>query len=100
MERLQTSNISISNSNIKYPIGKSNFEVNLPLKLFPAAVANADHMLVKFDQNCMVQTTRNFRPFDQKKKKKKKKNWAFLKPFLTKHWRHVLEDISVAEIIV
>ena len=30
-----------SNSNIKYPIGKSNFEVNLLLKLFPAAAANA-----------------------------------------------------------
>ena len=29
-----------SKSNIKYPIGKSNFEVNLLLKLFPAAVAN------------------------------------------------------------
>ena len=28
--------------NIKYPIGKSIFTVNLPLKLFPATVVNAD----------------------------------------------------------
>ena len=32
----------ISNSNIKYPIRKSIFVVNLPLKLFPATIANAD----------------------------------------------------------
>ena len=52
------------------------FAVNLPLKLFPATIANADigspksvytlfdkyldHLLVKFEQNCMVQTARNF----------------------------------------
>ena len=81
MERLQTSNVSISNGNIKYLIGKSIFAVNLPLKLFPATIANADigslkslhtlfdkyldHMLVKFEQNCMVQTTRNFELFDK-----------------------------------
>ena len=67
---------------MKYPIGKSIFAVNLPLKLFPATVANADigslkslhtlfdkyldHMLVKFEQNRMVQTTRNFELFDKK----------------------------------
>ena len=55
--------------------GKIIFAVNLPLKLFPATVANADigsqktlhtlldmyldHMLGKFEQNCMVQTTGN-----------------------------------------
>ena len=83
MERLQTFNVSISNGNIKYPIGKSIFGVkNLPLKLFPATVANADirslkslhtflkeclyHMLVKFKQNRMVQTTRNFELLRQK----------------------------------
>ena len=76
MKRFWTSNVSISNDNIKYPIGKSIFAVNLPLKLFPATVANADigslkslhtflkkclyHMLVEFEQNRMVQTTRNF----------------------------------------
>ena len=42
MERLETSNLSISNYNIKYPIGKSIFSVNLPSKFFPTAVANAD----------------------------------------------------------
>ena len=73
----------MSNGNIKYPIGKSIFAVNLPLKLFPATVANADigslkslhtlfdkyldHMLMKFEGNCMVQTTRNSEFFDKKK---------------------------------
>ena len=42
MQRLKTSNVSINNGNIKYPIGKSVFAVNLPLKLFSATVANAD----------------------------------------------------------
>ena len=93
----ETFNVSISNGNIKYPIGKSVFAVNLSLKLFPATVANADirslkslhtflkeclyHMLVKFEQNRMVQTTRNFELFDKKKH-------FFLKPFLTKRWRN------------
>ena len=59
------SNVSISNGNIKYPIGKSIFAVNLPSKLSPATVANVDvgslkslhtlfdkylnHILVKFE---------------------------------------------------
>ena len=67
---------------IKYPSGKLIYAVNLPLKLFPATVANADigslkslhtlfgmyldHMLVKFEQNRMVQTTQNFELFDGK----------------------------------
>ena len=79
---IQTSNVSICNGNIKCPIGKSIFAVNLPLKLFRATVANADieslkflhtffkkclyHMLVKFEQNRMVQTTQNFELFDTK----------------------------------
>ena len=33
-------NVSISNGNIKCPIGKSIFAVNLPLNLFRATVAN------------------------------------------------------------
>ena len=74
MERLYTSNVSISNGDIKYVSGKSIFAVTLSLKFFTATViANADikslnslhilfykyldHMLVKFEQNCMVQTT-------------------------------------------
>ena len=92
MERLLTSNVSISNDSVKYPSGKSVSALNLPLKLFPATVANAnigslksvcslfakylDHMLGKFEQNCMVQTTRSFELFDKKP--------GFLKPFLTK----------------
>ena len=79
---------------MKYPIGKSSFAVNFQLKLSNATVANADikslkslytlvdkhldHMLVEFEQNRMIQTTQNF---------DKKKN-SFLKPFLTKRWRH------------
>ena len=82
--------------NIKYPIEKSIFALNLPLKLSPATIANADigsqislhtlfdkyldHTLVKFKQNRMVQTTRNFKLFDRKP--------GFLKLFLTTRWRH------------
>ena len=95
MKRLQTSNVSINNDNIKCPIGKSIFAVNLPLKLFRATVANADtgslkslhtlfymyldYMLTKFDLNRMGQNVHKFEllKFDQKK--------SFLKPFLTKH---------------
>ena len=81
MERLWTSNVSISNGNIEYPIGKSIFAVNLPLKLFPATIANTDigslkslhtflkkclyHVLMKFEQNCVVQTTQKFELFDK-----------------------------------
>ena len=74
MERLYTFNVSISNGNIKCPIGKSffcsKFAVKLVLKLVRATVANADigslkflhtfltkclyHILVKFEQNRMV----------------------------------------------
>ena len=46
-------------------------------------------MLVKFEQNYMVQTTRNFELFDKKKKKKK---WGFYNHF----WQRVdaiLEDV-------
>ena len=54
-------------------------------------------MLVKFQQNCMVQITRNFELFDKKKKKKKKK------VFKNHFWQRVnaiSEDGSVAETIV
>ena len=77
-----TFNVSISNGNIKCPIGKSFFAVNLLLKLFRATVANTDirslkslhtlfdkyldHMLLKFEQNYMVQTTRNLELFDKR----------------------------------
>ena len=78
----ETLDVNISNGNVKYPSGKSIFAVNLPLKLFTATVANADigsqkslhtlfdtyldHMLVEFEQNCMVQTTRNLELYDKK----------------------------------
>ena len=73
MQRLETSNISISNGNMKYPIGKSVFAVSLPLKLSPATVVYVgtgslkslhtlfnkylDQKLVEFEQICMFQTT-------------------------------------------
>ena len=64
MERLQTSYDTVSNGNIKCPIEKSIFAVNLLLKLFRATIANADtgillsihlntylfNMLAKFNQ--------------------------------------------------
>ena len=50
-------------------------------------------MLVKFEQNHMVQTTRNFELFDKKKT-----------GFLYDHFRQnvdaILKDVSVPEIIV
>ena len=82
-------NVSISNGNIKYPIGKSFFTVNLPLKLFRATVAKAGiesikslHTFLKkmfvplaseFEQIRMVKTTRNFELFDKKN--------CFFRPF-------------------
>ena len=83
MERLTTINVSISNGNIKCPIGKSIFALNLPLKLFCATISNADieslkslytfftkclyHMLVKFEQIHNVPiVTQNFELFDKK----------------------------------
>ena len=80
--------VDISNGNIKYPIRKSIFALNLPLKLFPATGANAEieslkflhtffktclyHMLVEFEQNRMAQTTQNFELLTHKKKNKNK----------------------------
>ena len=62
-----TSNVRVSNGNIKWPIGKSIFAVNLPLKVFRATVSNTDtgslkslhtlfdtyldYMLTKFEAN-------------------------------------------------
>ena len=39
--RLKTSDVNISDGNIKYPMGKSIFPVNFPLKLFRVTVSNA-----------------------------------------------------------
>ena len=91
---------------VKHPIGKSIFAINLPFKLFPATVANADieslkslhtlfdkyldHMLVKFEQNCMIQTTRNFELFDKKKKKKNGIIKTIFDKALTQFWKTFL----------
>ena len=107
MERLKTSIVSINNGNIKGPIRKSIFDVNLPIKLFRGIVAYADiwslkslhaflkrclyHILVKFEQNHMVQTKRNFELFD--------KNWIFWNQFC-QSVDAILEDVSVTETIV
>ena len=88
---------------MKYPSGKSIFALNLPLKLFPATVTNADigslkslhvlfdmyldHILVKFKQNCVVPTTRNFELSDQKKNRF----------FFSKSVDAILKDVSEAE---
>ena len=90
---------------MKCRIGKSIFTVNLPLKLFRATVAIADigslkslhtflkktlyHMLEKFEQNRMVQTTHEIWNFLTKNKQTNKqtktktttKKNGFLKPF-------------------
>ena len=71
------------NGNIKYPIGKSIFAVNLPLKLYRVTIANTDteslkslhtlfdtflsHMLAQFEPNRMVQKVQNFKLFDKKR---------------------------------
>ena len=49
-------------------------------------------MLVEFEQNCMVQTTRKFELFDKKTE--------FLKTIFDKSIDAILEDISVAETVV
>ena len=54
------------------------------------------HILVKFEQNYMVETTWNFELFDKKKKKKKRF-------FMNHFWQSadaILEDIPGAETIV
>ena len=65
----------VSNGNLKYPIGKYIFAVNLPSKLFRATVANTlfdilkylDYMLPKFEPNCIVQNVRNLSFWTKKK---------------------------------
>ena len=59
MERLQICNVSISNGNIKCPIGKS-------FSLHTFLTKCLYHMLVKFEQIRIVRTTQNFEFFDKK----------------------------------
>ena len=40
MQRLKISNVSVRNGNMKCPIGKAVFAVNLSLKFFLSTVAN------------------------------------------------------------
>ena len=54
-------------------------------------------MVLKFEQNRMAQTARNFKLFDKKKKKKKT---GFFKTICLKSVDAILEDVSVAETIV
>ena len=81
MERLLNSNVSVINGNIKCPIGKSIFAVNLPLKIFRATVSNANiessnylhtlfdtylgNMPAGFEPNRVVQNVLNFELFDK-----------------------------------
>ena len=64
-------------------------------------------MLVKFEQNCMVQTTRYFELYDKKtnkqtknKKTKNKKKTGFFKTIFDKAFYAILEDVSVDETFV
>ena len=50
-------------------------------------------MLVKFEQNRMVQTMQNLELFD-------KKNWVFFNNHLWQRVDAILEDVSIAEISV
>ena len=87
---------------MKCSIGKSILAVNLPLELFRTAVANAGRLtslhiflskclyheiLVKFEQNCMVQTTQNFELLRQKLYLKTKNKTK--KQYLTKRRCHL-----------
>ena len=46
--------ISVSNGNMKCPIGKSIFAVNLPLQLFPAPIANANTRSLKSHHTLLI----------------------------------------------
>ena len=63
--------------------------------------SNLDHMLVKFEQNCMVWTTRNFKFFNQKQKTKKQTNKQKrgCKNHFSQSVDAILEDVSVTETI-
>ena len=81
MERRYASNVSVSNDDLKYPIGKSIIAVNLPLKLLYVTVANAnteslkslpilfdtylDYMLAKFEPNRIVQKVKKIELLDK-----------------------------------
>ena len=96
------SNVSVSNVNLKYPIGKPIFAVNTPLKLFHATVANtnteslkslhtlfdtySDYMLAKFEPNRTVRNIPNL-SFSTKNKTKQKTE------FFYNHFRQIVDAI-------
>ena len=87
------------------PNRKINFCSKFAIKLFANADNGSlkslhtifdtylDYMLLNFEQNRMVQNIQNFEPFDKNKT-------DILQSFLTKRWRHILENVSVAEPII
>ena len=94
MEKLNTSNVSVSNGNLKYPIVKINFYSKFAFKTFPCYVANTnteslkslhtlfdtylDYMLAKIEANCTVRNVQNLNFWTKKR--------VLSKPFLTKRW--------------
>ena len=88
-------NIIISNGNIKSLIGKRSFATNFEIKcvhckcwhwkskICPYIIWYVfGHMLVKFEQNCMVRNIQNFELFNRKP-------GLFKAFFWTKLWRHL-----------
>ena len=100
IRRGKTFDVGISNSNIKYNIGKSIFAVNLPLKVLHVTTANGDiGSLKSMCTTCWCNLNKLYGP-----------NFTQFWGFLTKQWikgEHfwqsvdiILEDISVAETTV
>ena len=78
MEKLQTSNVSTNNGNIKCPIGKSIFCSKFAVKTLRATVANADigslkslHTFLK--NKTKTKTNRQTQKTKQNKTKQKQK---------------------------
>ena len=78
MERLYTSNDSVINGNIKCPIGRSIFGINLPLKLFRATVGHADTKTLKFFQTLITYMDLMLAKFEPSRVVQKVQNFEFL----------------------
>ena len=71
-------NVSVCNCNIKCPIGKSIFTINLQLKIFHAAVANSDIGTQIFLHTLFTYLGQMLAKFQPKRRVKNKlKFWAF-----------------------
>ena len=100
-------NVSITNGNINYPIGKSIFAVNLPSKVFRATVTNVDIGSLSFSihslQNVCSTCKWNLNKIVWSKLHE---ILSFLRKtefFYNHFWQSVdaiLEDVSVAEPIM